>query len=416
LSGVRGGDGAEGDDTAKHAKPGPSNMRSKRCGFFEIVVVLGLLAGGAARAACPSDVATLAPGTWCEVPNSKLRAVAFNWPVGVEYTQNGIGVRGVIDLWSGGAYDTKRNRLIVWGGGHAGYAGNELYAFDVNSLSWSRVNDPSIPIAYNAAYAPDGAPGARHTYESLEYVPSLDRFCSFIGGSDYPTGNDRGKGQLNCFDFDSNRWERKAETPGGAAIDDTIGVKAAYDPVSGRVFVLGGPRGPFASYNPAANDWSIHLSSNSWIPYHATTALDPQRRKMVFVGNGDQQLVDLNSPAADPLKLNASGGAAIVNGNGPGLDYDPVSDRIVGWAGGTDVYALNLSNLTWTLLPAAATNTTTPTAPNTNGTYGRFRYIPAKNVFVVVNSIDENVYFYKLSTGGGIAPPAAPAKPTVILR
>jgi hypothetical protein len=182
------------------------------------------------------------------------------------------------------------------------------------------------------------------------------------------------------------------------------------------VFVLGGPRGPFASYNPAANNWSIHLSGNSWIPYHATTALDPQRRKMVFVGNGDQQLVDLNNPAADPVKLNASGGAAIVDGNGPGLEYDPASDRIVGWVGGASVYALNLDSRTWTLLPPAATNTVVPTAGNAQGTYGRFRYIPSKNVFIVVNSIDENVYFYKLSTGGGIAPPAAPAKPLVTIR
>jgi hypothetical protein len=35
--------------------------------------------------------------------------------------------------WGGGAHDTKRDRLIVWGGGHGDYGGNELYAFDVNT-------------------------------------------------------------------------------------------------------------------------------------------------------------------------------------------------------------------------------------------------------------------------------------------
>jgi hypothetical protein len=46
----------------------------------------------------------------------------------------------------------------------------------------------------------------------------------------------------------------------------------------------------------------------------------------------------------------------------------------------------------------APTNTITPTAPNQNGTYGRFRYVPSKNVFIVVNSVDENVYFYKFTS------------------
>ena len=391
-------------------------MLKKTVISIKAIVASSFFIAPVVHAACPVDLATLATGTWCEVPSSKMRSVAFNWPAGVEFTQNGVGVRGVIDLWSGGAYDTKRNRLVVWGGGHAGYAGNDLYAFDINTLKWTRIKDPSIPIAYNAAYAPDGAPGSRHTYDSLEYVPSLDRFCSFVGGSDYPSGNDRGKGQLNCFNFDVNGWERKAETPDGASIADTIGPKAAYDSVTDKVFVQGGPRGPFSSYSPASNSWSIHISSTGWIPYHSTTAIDPNRRKMVFVGQGEQWIVDLKNPSAAASRLNASGGSAVINPNGPGLEYDPVSDRIVAWAGGASVYTLNLDTLTWTQLPPAATNTVTPTGANSTGTYGRFRYIPSKNVYIVVNNIDENVYFYKLSNGGGIDAPATPAKPSVVVK
>ena len=67
----------------------------------------------------------LKPGEWLEVPDSRLKKVAFKWPKGVVFTKNGVGVRGVISTWSGGAYDTKRDRLLVWGGGHFAYAGNE---------------------------------------------------------------------------------------------------------------------------------------------------------------------------------------------------------------------------------------------------------------------------------------------------
>ena len=33
---------------------------------------------------------------------------------------------------------------------------------------------------------------------------------------------------------------------------------------------------------------------------------------------------------------------------------------------------------------------------NGNGTYGRFRYVPSLNVFVVVSGVDENVFVYRL--------------------
>jgi len=43
------------------------------------ILGLGLLFGAiqSAQAACPADIMNLAPGTWCEVPNSHMRDVAF---------------------------------------------------------------------------------------------------------------------------------------------------------------------------------------------------------------------------------------------------------------------------------------------------------------------------------------------------
>ncbi len=40
-----------------------------------------------------------------------------------------------------------------------------------------------------------------------------------------------------------------------------------------------------------------------------------------------------------------------------------------------------------------------PTPGALNGTFGRFRYSPVRNVFIAVNSTEENVFIYK--------PPAA---------
>ena len=39
--------------------------------------------------------------------------------------------------------------------------------------------------------------------------------------------------------------------------------------------------------------------------------------------------------------------------------------------------------------------------PSGNGTFGRWRYVPSVNAFVLVTGIDVNVHFYKLTAGLG---------------
>lgn len=379
------------------------------------ILGLGLLFGAiqSAQAACPADIMNLAPGTWCEVPNSHMNDVAFQWPAGVTYTQNGLGVTCVIDCWSGGAYDTKRDRLIVWGGGHFGYAGNEIYAFDVNAQKWIRVNSPSIPVGEDTPYAPDGGPTSRHTYDYVEYVPSTDRFCSFGGAGFYSSGQ-TATTNTDCFNFDTLTWEHKTPIASIGDKGTTIGGKAVYDPVTQKVYYQSGLGGAFSSYDPATDTWQV-LDSASYMDYYLTVAIDPVRRKMIAVGYGQQLIFDLNNPSAGYTNLSTSGDPTIINAQAPGIAYDPVSDKFVGWAGGANVYTLNLDTLVWTQATLSGSNTVTPTAANSDGTYGRFRYIPSKNAYIVVNSINEDVFFYKLASGQS-TPPQAPAKPTLTIK
>ena len=52
----------------------------------------------------------------------------------------------VIANESGAAFDTTRNRMIIWGGGHGGTSGNEIYSLNlnVNPPTLTRVKDPSV--------------------------------------------------------------------------------------------------------------------------------------------------------------------------------------------------------------------------------------------------------------------------------
>ena len=79
--------------------------------------------------------AGMPPNSWLAIPNTKLEAVAAS-PTQFPGIQ-GNGFYTIIDAWNGALLDTKRNRLVIWGGGHNDYWGNEMYVFDISALAWS---------------------------------------------------------------------------------------------------------------------------------------------------------------------------------------------------------------------------------------------------------------------------------------
>ena len=395
-------------------------------------------------------------GHWYQVPNSHLRdaekppSAYADWDGSRSLTYERIGavegVSAVINDWSGGAFDSQRDRLIVWGGGHCGYAGNEIYVFDLNRANsspgapaWIRVNDPYETIdgmsmcngsggtsIQDSGYYPfpgqpttpnPQAPRSRHSYEYLEYLPNIDRFCSVGSRASFPTNGaayPSQKVQFDCFDFGTGLWERRADaTAYGEA-------STAYDSSTGHLWAqgsMGSESGSTLSeYNPNTNTWTVH-GSRVVLNDALTMEIDPTRGILLVIGSGDTanhvwyDIRQGGSLAAN--SLNTSGANGIEFARAPGLAYDPVADRFVAWDGGADVYVLDWDAQTWTRITPAAANTVTPTGAATQGTFGRFRYSPSKNVFVVVNSVDQDVYMYRLTLGSGSNPDTIPpAVPT----
>ena len=348
-----------------------------------------------------NPIDSLAPGHWYKVPNSHLQDVALQ-PVDYQ-------LRNIMDSWSGGAFDTKRHRLIVWGGGHHDYWGNEIYTFNVDTLKWQRINDPYLPAKGYAKIwdwgrsdvsispiNPDGTPDSRHTYDGLVYLPNQDRFW-MNGGSIWPSG----WGTLHTaeFNFDTGKWKYKADSPHGALDNST-----AYDPVTGHIFEYW--CGWIMEYDPVANTWATR--GNASCEGHMVGEIDPVNRKFVILGGGRAFIYNITRSgwmSQKPLNAVGDGASVMKNANHPGLVYDSAIKKIVGWAGGTNVYTLDLSASTprWEKFSPAAGNTVVPTPPAENGTYGRWQYVPSKNVFILVNSTKQDVYFYKLSAGAGTA-------------
>ena len=357
-----------------------------------------------------SPIDTLQPGYWYEVPNSNL-STELPSPL----PPNSSGPGSIMNAWNGGAYDTKRDRLIVWGGGHADYGGNEIYVFDINTLKWTRIWGPSAnipPIGSTTTEAyPDGSPAARHTYEALEYIPSLDGFFT-AGGSLYSSGG--ASNGVWVFDFNTLTWTRKTDIPTGQAF---YGIVSGYNPTTGGVLWQGQYK--FFEYDPTKDKHTAvgNEPSGGWWNGNMTGAYDKDKNMFVAVGQGAVRVWNLTTKTYTNSQI-TTGGNAVVNALAPGFEYDPVLKKFVGWAGdGTgsvlaDVYSLDTSTWQWSLHSPAGGNTVIPTARAQNGTFGRFRYIPSKNAYVVVNSINSNIYFYKLSSGGVV--PTTPITPSAI--
>ncbi|HEX9626890.1 MAG TPA: hypothetical protein VGA00_08150 [Acidiferrobacterales bacterium] len=378
-------------------------------------ITAALLGAAALGGAYAGPIDTLQPGHWYMAPDSRLDSVEAKPPTITQAHYDSIrgviGISGVIRAWSGGAYDSKRDRLIVWGGGHADYGGNEVYAFDVNALAWQRLTLPSQG-PFDRVQLNDGRPASMHTYDGLAYIPPpIDRFYAHASAY-YTTGN--GSRATWFFDFDAREWQRKADIPESAVQQIT-----AYDPVSGLLFEHG--INAMYAFNPATNQWTTagDVSSGSWYQGDMTMTVDPKRRKIVAIGRGSAFVwtINANGTVSARSPLSTSGATDIQSPNAPGFVYDSSSDRFVAWNGGASVYVLNMDTLVWSRVNPAATNSVVPTnVTASGGTFGRFQYIPSKNAFIAVNATNQNVYIYKLSSGTGGSVPQTPAQPNVQLR
>ncbi|GEM_PF-2845338 len=328
------------------------------------------------------------PGEWYEVPNSKLATVQ---PSPVPPGTN--GTESVMLAWSGGAFDNKRDRLIIWGGGHGNYSGNEVYVFDVNTLKWSRVSDPSLNVGGDeqSGLYPDGNPRSRHTYNYVQYVPSIDRFCTFGGGAMYPTGA-FGSNKNLCFDFEARKWTQMAN-----AIATGIGSISARDPETGLIWVqASGNNGAFAQWDAAKDTWTKFSSyPKGWFEYYYTAAAG--RAKFLALGMNKVIQWDLVNPQNTPIEIATTGDNQIVAVNNPGFAYQSKTGYFMAWNGGADVYALDVLAKKWLKVPLAATNKVIPTAAQQYGTYGRFQYVASRDVFIVVNRTTESVYLFRPS-------------------
>ncbi|WON72637.1 PEP-CTERM sorting domain-containing protein [Nitrosospira sp. Is2] len=110
------------------------------------------------------------------------------WPTGADAVPGQYGWPGaIVRAWSSFAWDSSRGDLMLWGGGHANYTGNEMYVWDGATGSWGRGSLPSRTDSQGMVLG-GTAPQSAHTYDNNIYLPVNDMFLTF-GGAASGTGS-----------------------------------------------------------------------------------------------------------------------------------------------------------------------------------------------------------------------------------
>ena len=432
--------GFEGDDSFVYT------LADGRGGTDTATVAITVFAP-AAGDALRSRIAAAPEGSWIKVNVNRYEDV---WtPLQQRAQVNGAPLgdpRKIITAWSSMTWDPNRHHLIIWGGGHGNYAGNDVYRFEAADLRWRRAALPSAvhaPFSDRRFFAIDGplnAPISSHTYDNQEFLPLADRFITF-GGASYNTGAPfilaDGVTKTGPYVWDPSR--AGANMVGGttgsqvkpAIFPNVTGARAWQNRNALVVNGIGANRpGSFVNGTSAyVVEQGIESMLVSEAPttggdlfrYRIVDIDDPSLDRWELIGPGFKSYSDQGAGAYDPVRrvylrtarMGTSYGIVMWNvatpgaANGPikfvppnlggqfvlsklhGMDFDPRRAVFVLWNGNGQVWHLRppasgpaFTATGWTVSPAPVAGTSAPAVTGTTGVLGKWKYLRSHDVMI----------------------------------
>jgi len=418
-----------------------------------LLIVLGPLSVFAQTPTVTTPSEGLPPGLgWHRLPNTQMRKSVClgDVPNGMyadstmtATTEYSFSCNQIVP-WSGAAADDTHQRLIVWGGGHGDYAGNEVSVLNLSGTpSWERFTSPTMPVPITndqknweglkpyyvrphdgGQYQPGASPSSRHTYNSLQYVPYQNKLYSF-GGS-----------VANVGFFSQETWALDMGTKTWTMVGPPFSLTpayptTAYNPANGHI-VMHDKSWTLFDYDPHTNKWKV-LTTAFHVDDGTTAAIDPVNNLFVVVGSGGTpgntgypsvpkyhtlQVFFLSS--AYKMQNWNNAGCDLTYRSG-GLAWDSALGLMVGYpGGGNQVYLLNTGSkdmvtpfgtvpshkcldVEISMKPSPVKGVDYPPDPEGTGyaanlgVYGRFAYFPSLDVFVLVNDRGQDAWILRLT-------------------
>lgn len=414
-----------------------------------VTVMLSLPAAAYDQTYLSNLLAATPQGGWVKVSSN---AFSTAWPTGPEAAPFlPSGPQAVVTAWSSFDWDSKRGQLVMYGGGHANYIGNEVYLWDGTNGQWKRGTLPSrVDTGPGTQWwvAGNGAPQSAHTFDLNVYAPTVDRFVAFGGGA-YNSGGpltagptnqrtgvwwwdpskadpNRVGGQdgtgWNPATLGSNSWEERTNDPwrglaiwqgmsylnGTNAIRQENGRDVIYLSIDSNAsgfpqlwrYELGLNGGP--------DNWRRVGSTVNSVMREGTATIDTQRGLFVrtaqpvagrvsdlAVWNLANQNVNTNNDI--PIQLVDSNGNPLDTSINTAIEYDAANDQFVLWDGsnGGEVWLTRPQYLpnnqlapVWTVDIVQSTTAAQPDGNHVRGVLGKWKYVTELGAFIALDEYD----------------------------
>ncbi|OYV00727.1 MAG: PEP-CTERM sorting domain-containing protein [Burkholderiales bacterium PBB5] len=413
-------------------------------------------------AAAPAD-------SWIQVNTGSWSSA---WPTGSTAVQGaGNNTRAVVTAWSSFAWDSANDSLLLWGGGHANYKGNEMYVWDAGLGTWSLGSLPSR-IDANNYVVDNAAPQSSHTYDNNLYLPVNNMFVTF-GGAAYNSGGNfstningvvqragpwlwdptkadstkvggtTGSG-YNASTLGGSMWTNRASSVTGSLSPNYLEDATAYRTENGKdvVYVTSDSQGSgyanlyryeFGDVRNGGVDKAtvVGVTATKRSSQGAATidsTLNLFVRTASFEGASAADLVVWNlannnnvTPQLNPeiaVTLKTADGADFSISTLYGIDYDSDNGKYYLW-NGTSLWSTQASYdakgkllTTWKVTLLSNTGSTVPNGNYVNGVIGKWHYIEELGAFMALDEYststgDAGVWLYKPTFTSAV--PEAPA-------
>lgn len=300
----------------------------------------------------------------------------------------------IVEPWSGGAivYISSQPYLVVYGGGHGDSYYNGIHKFGPlygpgsNSPTWSVFLAASAvgQNTNNATYL-DGRQCSPHSYNMLVGVADK-MYCLATNDNDSTSSGD-------AFSF----------TPSGQSVlanNPTTGQYGASAHYAGKLYYIGANTSfdRLRIFNIAAGTWSSESNADIAFGNYVRMAVDTTRGKLLVLGSNAHAPTG-NGAYWDLTTLTRQVQIAGPSNDTASLEYDADRDVFVSYQSGSlTVYETSAADLAAGSGASWVTRTFTGSAPAsspTQGTFGRFRFVPELKGYIVVPNLETSVYFFR---------------------
>jgi hypothetical protein len=342
---------------------------------------------------------------WCRLPGAAsdatfTRAEARAWFGGDQAAVDRLwgwgGPRQAYSAYSGAAFDGRR--FYFFGGGHHHYRGNDLRTYDLKTLSFERLYDPSYVTTetYQGSkrYLPRHGPKATHTYGAFVYVPGRDALYLWGTGVRHPWRFD-----LAQFRRDGDPWSawRSVPSPLGenarrplarnyrAAVTDGGKILLHYGNGGGSAYTFAPEAG---RYVPGGSIPAMRMGTLRWVPDENAAFTVYGRTLLAYGPNGTVKTkAKLPGPQAFGWRHQADKGWCC--DHRVGIAHDPGEDAVFLWDGSGRVVAYDYVDDSWRLYGRRKA----PDGPQgwPTGIWGKWRYVPQADVFVGLAKTDSGL-------------------------